>query len=87
MARGEAWSPANHHHWPDAFKAAARTLLLLASGRADVHVSGDGKDDDQSPQAADSNDCGGTGTSLADLPAGALLRIVQLAAAPMSAWL
>ena len=64
LARG--WSPATHHHWPDAFKAAARTVLLTASRAA-------GSSDSQ--------------PSLRVLPAEVLLRILQLAAAPMSAWL
>lgn len=28
LIEGEPWSPADHHHWPPAFRAAARTLLL-----------------------------------------------------------
>jgi hypothetical protein len=39
MARGSAWSPATHQHWPDAFKTAARTLLLVAS-----HIQSSGED-------------------------------------------
>ena len=31
MARGGAWSPATHRHWPDPFKAAIRTLLLACN--------------------------------------------------------
>ena len=31
VARGGVWSLTTHHHWPDTFKAAARTLLLAGS--------------------------------------------------------
>jgi hypothetical protein len=42
VARAGAWSPATHHHWPGAFKATARTLLLTATreGRAAPARSG-----------------------------------------------
>ena len=81
VARGGAWSPANHHHWPDAFKAAARTLLLTASSTAGS--TGD---------SWACGSCAGRGerrapASLAALPADVLLRILSLAAAPMSTWL
>ena len=32
LAKGESWSPAIHRRYPQRFKAAARTLLLLAGG-------------------------------------------------------
>jgi hypothetical protein len=70
VACGGAWSPATHHRWPDSFKAAAR-VVLLAGGR----TGGSGRGVRHAPAA-----------SLATLPADVLLRIVQLAAAPMSAW-
>ncbi|KAL4431399.1 hypothetical protein ABPG75_006655 [Micractinium tetrahymenae] len=90
LARGGTWSRAEHHRWPDAFKAATRTLLLAGSAageqpvaeaaavgskrrRRRVRATGDG------PTVR--------GGRLMVLPAGALLRVLQLAAAPMSAWL
>lgn len=72
VARGGAWSPVTHHHWPDGFKDAARTLLLVGGG------AGSGA---ASPCACPAP------AGLAALPPGVLLRILQLAAAPMSAWL
>ena len=77
VARGGTWSPSTHHHWPDAFKAAARTLLLTASctGSGDASRKG---------QAAPLRS---GAPRLASLPADVLLRIVPLAAGPMSAWL
>ncbi|PRW60664.1 nitrilase cyanide hydratase and apolipo N-acyltransferase [Chlorella sorokiniana] len=41
-ARDGSWSPATHHHWPDGFKAAARTLLL-AAGRGGHSHGGSGR--------------------------------------------
>lgn len=74
MARSGAWSTATHRHWPDAFKAAARTLLLAGSrtvgGRA-------GRRRQSRPVRA---------SRFGALPADVLLRIVQLAAEPMHAW-
>jgi hypothetical protein len=70
VARGGAWSPATHRRWPDGFQAAARDVLL-AGGR----TGGSGRGAHHAPAAG-----------LAALPAEMLLRIVQLAAAPMSAW-
>ena len=32
LAKGESWSPATNRRYPQRFKAAARTLLLLAGG-------------------------------------------------------
>ena len=77
MARRGAWSPATHCNWPDAFKAATNTLLLaccrtVGSGAGSVAASRGAR-----PAPA----------GLASLPADVLLRILQLAAAPMSAWL
>ena len=77
VARRGAWSPATHCNWPDAFKAATNTLLLaccrtVGSGAGSVAASRGAR-----PAPA----------GLASLPADVLLRILQLAAAPMSAWL
>ena len=77
VARSGGWSPATHYHWPDAFKAATNTLLLagsltLGTGTGNVAASRGAR-----PAPA----------GLAALPADVLLRILQLAAAPMSAWL
>jgi hypothetical protein len=87
VARGDAWSPATHRHWPDAFKGAARTLLLAAGRTGGGPASGIGGcgvslDARPAPPGGD-----GDNLKLAALPADVLLRILQLAAMPMSAWL
>ncbi|PSC73519.1 trans-2-enoyl-mitochondrial [Micractinium conductrix] len=74
IARGSVWSPATHHLWPPAFKAAARALLLALA--RDVGDAGSEGGDDGSA----------AGANLACLPAPLLLRVLQLAAAPMSTW-
>ena len=44
VACGGAWSTATHRHWPAAFKAAARTLLLAQAGaELPVAPAGGGK--------------------------------------------
>ena len=75
MARGGTWSPATHHHWPDAFKAAARALLLAGNGQG------------QGAAASKVSQPSSLATRLPALPAEVLLRIIQLAAAPMSDWM
>ena len=80
-ARGGTWSPATHHHWPDAFKAAVRTFLLAGSGAGG---SGSGGAERGGTRRAGT---GGTGPGLVALPTNVLLRILQQVAAPMSAWL
>jgi hypothetical protein len=89
VARGGTWSPSNHRLWPAAFKASIRTLLLCSNSSE----GGKNNTEKLAPAASDGSDgCsdGGDGSSdvcLASLPADALLRIIHLAAAPMSAWL
>ncbi|KAL4431409.1 hypothetical protein ABPG75_006665 [Micractinium tetrahymenae] len=90
LARGGTWSPAEHHRWPDAFKAAARTLLLACSAAgaqplADAAVGGSKRRRRRGHAAGDIPTV--RGGRLAELPAGVLLRVVELAATPMSAWL
>ena len=101
-ARDGSWSPATHRHWPAAFKAAARTLLLAAN-RSSANVGAPSSQDprtarrqrrqaaaaasgSQQPAAAPA---GGhqAGCTLGALPAELLLRIVKAAAEPLSAWL
>jgi hypothetical protein len=91
VARGGTWSPATHHHWPAAFKAMARTLLLARSATGggssggSRHKRGKGRGSDgraKRPAPPAAGPC-----RLAELPADVLLLIIQLAAAPMSAWL
>ena len=67
------WSPTSHHHWPDGFKAVARILLLAANRGVGSAGSTAGGRSSRLPVAA--------------LPADVLLRILQQAALPMSAWL
>jgi len=80
VAKGGTWSPSTHHLWPDAFKAAVRALLL-AAGSGNTHASaGIGgirlADQEQHCQPA----------AITSLPAGIVISIIRLEAAPMSAW-
>ncbi|KAL4431357.1 hypothetical protein ABPG75_006613 [Micractinium tetrahymenae] len=89
LARGGAWSPAAHHRWPDAFKAAARTLLLAASSAGAqpvLEAAANGSKRRRLGQAAGaaSKPRGG---GPAVLPVELVLRVLELAAAPMSGWL
>jgi hypothetical protein len=77
VARGGTWSPTTHHNLPDAFKAAARVLLLAGS-----RTGGTG-----SAASSAAGSAGGGGCRLPVLPDSVLLHIIQLAAGPMSAWL
>ncbi|KAL4431391.1 hypothetical protein ABPG75_006647 [Micractinium tetrahymenae] len=90
LARGGTWSRAEHHRWPDAFKAATRTLLLAGSAAGEQPVAeaaaGSSKRRRRRGRAAGDGPSP-RGGMLAALPAGALLRVIELAAAPMSAWL
>lgn len=91
VARGEAWSSSRHVDWPDAFKAAVRCLLLAANTKAGT------AQDSAAQQRVDrrrrgkaprlSAPAGAGSASLASLPQELLLKIVELAAAPMSEWL
>jgi hypothetical protein len=91
IARGGTWSPATHHHWPDAFQAAARALLLTGSRPSGTEGGKERPEPavdstaggEESPAPAGDSSC----LTLAPLPAGALRLVVQLAATPMSAWL
>ena len=82
------WSPAEHRRFMPAFKQAARTLLLAAhrtgsvggsgsgsNSRSDGGLSGEGKAKPRSSQPL-----------LAALPPDVLLRILGMAAYPLSAW-
>ena len=82
VARGGTWSPTTHHNWPDAFKAAARVLLLAGS-----RIGGAGSAACSAAGSAAGSAGGGSGCRLAVLPESVLLHIIQLAAAPMSSWL
>ena len=83
VAEGSSWSPATHHHWPDAFKAAARTLLLAGS-IAGLRPTGRTR----SGRGFGGLAAAGSHTpGLGCLPREVLLRVIQLAAHPMSAWL
>jgi hypothetical protein len=83
LARGDPWSPGNHHHWPNTFKNAARTLLLVANrcvGGAGSGAAADGAPKHPSP-------AGGGCFCLAALPANAVLEVISQAASPIAAWL
>eukprot|EP00887_Chlorella_sp_A99_P005150 scaffold40.g5150.t1 len=100
VARGSSWSRADHHIWPADFRAATRLLLLAGSsaglqpaaaetrtpatrrrqgGRAERRLGGGG-----GPTPSVSRLQGG---AFAGLPADVLLRVLELAAAPMSNWM
>ena len=82
---GGAWSPAAHHHWPLA-KPAARALLLCASVGTVADIGEPSalqcKTQAAVPEPAPSE----AACLLGCLPPGVLLRIVKLAAEPMSFW-
>ena len=73
------WSPQEHARFPPAFKAAARTLLLAARHGARLG----GGPDEQSPGEEGAE---GALRQLGALPAKALLRVLGVAAYPLSAW-
>lgn len=72
---GGAWSPAVHHHWPEAFKGAARTLLLCAAAGSRL----EGKLDASQPAPL--------ACLLGSLPQDALLLVLKHAAEPLSTWM
>lgn len=94
IAAGGVWSRSTHCHWLAVFKAVTRTLLLAAHRTAPASSSRSG-----GRQRAKTG--GGSGSSapglaqrsrespscvLAALPADVLVRVIELAAAPMSSW-
>ncbi|KAL4437517.1 hypothetical protein ABPG77_003498 [Micractinium sp. CCAP 211/92] len=87
----EPWSIATHSHFPRAFQAAARSLLLVAHrGSAHAaHVAAAGgrrrsqRLRDRAAAAAGSHE---GACLLGMLPPGVLLRVLGLAAYPLSAW-
>ena len=95
IARGGTWSPATHHRWPEAFKAAARTLLLAASSAgaqaaAERHGGGAAAEcaaKRRRRQRAAHSVRDERGGGLAALPGSALMRVLELAAMPVSDWL
>ena len=84
VAKGGSWTPATHHHWPDAFKAAARTVLLAGSirGPRPTGRTRSGRGFEEPAGVAGSHTPG-----LGCLPREVLPRVIQLAAHPMSAWM
>ena len=85
-ARGEPWSPATHHHWPQAFKAWVRTLLLVwrrCVARGGEAARGGGKTRAARRTAAAAE----SAVQLARLPLELVLKVAEQAAKPMSAWL
>jgi hypothetical protein len=77
-ARG-GWSSTTHRHWPTALKTAARTLLLVVNRISRSRAEGLGGASEatwHSPSAS----------CQAALPTDVLLRIIQLAAEPLSYW-
>jgi hypothetical protein len=73
------WSPTTHRHWPAALKTAARTLLLVVhrNSRSGAEVQGG---------ASGATWHSASASCQATLPADVLLRIIQLAAEPLSYW-
>ena len=88
IARGGSWSPGEHRHWPDRFKAAARTLLLSASASAASRQAAGRRvtraSSRRHPHAAAA--AGSPFPCLGDLPEEVLLHILRLAAHPLSGW-
>ncbi len=90
VARGQVWSPASHVNWPDAFKAAVRCLLLTANskaggGKGSVARRSERRRRGKAPRLAGAVAASSAG--LHSLPQELLLKIVGLAAEPMSRWL
>ena len=83
MAEGGSWSPATHHRWPRAFKAAARTVLLPGSISAPRPAEHTHSSQDSGQSAPGDSYTPGLGC----LPREVLVRVIQLAAQPMSAWM
>lgn len=89
IARGGSWSPGEHHRWPVRFKAAARALLLTASTSAAGRQAA-GRRVTRASSRWHRHAAAAVGSPfpcLGDLPAEVLLRILCLAAHPMSSWL
>lgn len=72
---GGAWSPTAHHRWPEAFKGAARTLLLCAAAGSRL----EGRQDASQPAPL--------ACLLGSLPQDALLLVWKHAAEPLSTWM
>lgn len=88
-----AWSPATHHLFPPRFKETARTLILVAHRGSHFSVNGSSgsMSTDRQQQGAER---GGqpasrlaVATLLAAVPEDLLIRILGLAAYPLSNWL
>ncbi len=89
-ARDGSWSPDTHSHWPAAFKATARALMLAAHrGSGIPPLSQDPRTARRQRRQAAAAASGGqqAGCTLGALPAELLLRILKAAAEPLSAWL
>jgi hypothetical protein len=85
-AQGGSWTTEVHRIWPEAFKAAVRTLLLANHKRG--APLGGGRPASRAQRAARRRgDVVPAGASLATLPRELLPHIFSAAAWPMSAWL
>ncbi|KAL4457389.1 hypothetical protein ABPG75_012254 [Micractinium tetrahymenae] len=90
VARGEAWSPARHADWPEAFKAAVCCLLLAAHRQPAVDnasVAQSAARRRRGKAARLAGPAAASSAGLSSLPQELLLKIAGLAAVPMSAWL
>ena len=84
---GGAWSPATHHHWPRAFKQAARALLLCAA--AGGHAAQGGQHAmllAPAPPGGQQSSASGALRLLGGLPPDVLLHVLKLAAEPLTVW-
>lgn len=84
--RPEPWSPATHRHFPAAFLAAVRALLLAANRRPVAAPALEPRARRQRSEGEEERPWP-AGASLADLDSLVLLNICEHAAHPLSAWL
>jgi hypothetical protein len=75
------WSRHQHHRFPPAFRAAARTLLLATQRASNASAASDNS-------STVRGECGGSVVceELGRLPEGVLGHVLQLAAYPLSVW-
>ena len=83
----EPWTPATHRRFPPVFRAATKTLLLVARRGAAVAAAELEAGDQQAAAAAAELPAQPSNAALlAQLPTDVLQQIIRLAAYPLSAW-
>ena len=80
MVTGQPWSQEEHRHFPPAFKAAVRTLLLAHRRRSPASNCVTGGTDEPAVVEPQTN-------LLALVELELLLNVIRQAALPLSAWL